>query len=106
VELEAQAALGLLDEGEPRNAIVAAWERFELSSEDLGFGRRPWETSSEFVLRMLAVVRADHGAVMRLEALYREARYSTHPLGEDARDRARAALMDIQGSLLDRAARR
>jgi hypothetical protein len=106
VEQEAQAALELLDDGEPRNAIVAAWEGFELSSEDLGFGRRPWETSSEFVLRMLAVVQADRGAVLRLEGLYREARYSTHPLGEDARDRARSALLDIQRSLLDRTLRR
>ena len=106
VEQEARAALELVDEGEPRNAIVASWERFELSADELGFGRRPWETSSEFVLRMLAVVEADHGAVMRLEGLYREARYSTHPLGEDARAQARAALLDIQGSLLDRRVRR
>jgi hypothetical protein len=106
VEREAGAALQLLDDGEPRNAIVASWERFELSADDLGFGRRPWETSSEFVLRMLAVVEADHGAVARLESLYREARYSTHVLGEEAREQARAALLEIQGSLLDRGVRR
>ena len=102
VERETRAALDLLDQGEPRNAIVAAWERFEQSADDLGFGRRPWETSSEFVLRMLAVVSADHGAVMRLEGLYREARYSTHVLGESRREEARAALLDIQSSLLVR----
>ena len=106
VEREARAALELVEDGEPRNAIVASWERFEVSAADLGFGRRPWETSSEFVLRMLAVVEADRGAVMRLENLYREARYSTHVLGEDARDRARAALQEIQVSLLDRGVRR
>ena len=106
VEREARAALELLNEGEPRNAIVAAWERFEISADELGFGRRPWETSSEFVLRMLAIVAADRGAVMQLEGLYREARYSTHPLGEQARADARAALLEIQGSLLDRRVRR
>jgi hypothetical protein len=106
VEREARAALELLDEGEPRNAIVAAWERFEVSADELGFGRRPWETSSEFVLRMLAIVAADRGAVMRLEGLYREARYSTHPMDEQARGDARTALLEIQGSLLDRRARR
>ena len=106
VEREARAALELLNDGEPRNAIVASWERFELSADELGFGRRPWETSSEFVLRMLTVVEADHGAVTRLERLYREARYSTHVLGEDAREQARAALLEIQGSLLDRGVRR
>ncbi len=106
VERETQAALGLLDDGEPRNAIVAAWERFEVSADELGYGRRSWETSSEFVLRMLAVVSADRGAVMRLEGLYREARYSTHPMGEQARADARTALLAIQGSLLERRARR
>jgi hypothetical protein len=106
VEKQARAALELLDEGEPRNAIVAAWERFEVGADELGFGRRPWETSSEFVLRMLAIVAADHGAVMQLESLYREARYSTHPMGERERAEARTALLEIQGSLLDRKVRR
>ena len=102
VEQETSAALDDLDEGEPRNAIVAAWSRFEASADEVGFGRRPWETSSEFVLRMLTVVRADRGAVMRLESLYREARYSSHPMGDEARQAARSALLDIQSSLLDR----
>ena len=33
---------------------------------------------------------------MSLAALYREARFSTHPIGEEMRDRAREALQQVQ----------
>ena len=47
----------------PRNAIVACWDRFEEHAERAGLARRPWETSSEFTLRLLDLVSADRGAV-------------------------------------------
>jgi hypothetical protein len=99
VGADTEDALQLLGQGEPRNGIVAAWDRFETSAASLNLQRRPWETSSEFVLRMLDVVAADDLAVTALERLYREARYSTHALGEDARADAEQALRRIQGSL-------
>ena len=99
VVADAQLALDLLDEGEPRNAIVAAWDRLEVTAATLYLQRRPWETSSEFVIRMLDDVRADGEAVVALEALYREARFSTHPLTEDDRAAAAEALGRIRASL-------
>jgi hypothetical protein len=88
-----------LESGEPRNAIVACWDHFEDAAGRVGLGRRRWETSSEFTVRLLRDLDADTGAVGRLAALYREARFSEHPLGEEARSRALAALEDIHASL-------
>ncbi|MGI8523820.1 MAG: DUF4129 domain-containing protein [Nocardioides sp.] len=93
-----EAYLALLA-GEPRNAIVACWDRFEQQAELVDAARKPWETSSEFTWRLLAAVSADAAAVGRLEALYREARFSTHPIDEGRRTRATEALRAIHLSL-------
>ena len=88
-----------LRDGEPRNAIVAAWRRFEVQGARAGVGREPWETSSEFVLRILDRVDAESGAVNRLAQLYREARFSDHEITESHRDEALGALDRIRRSL-------
>ena len=90
----------VLLEGSPRNAIVECWHRFEEQAAGAGLERHPWETSSEFTLRMLDLVAADSGAVAELAVLYREARFSTHSLDEAARERAVADLDAIHAGLL------
>ena len=85
--------------GHPRNAIVACWDRFEEQAERIHASRRPWETSSEFTLRLLDAVSADAAAVSRLEALYREARFSAHEIDEGRRQAAVEALRAIHASL-------
>lgn len=89
----------LLEVGDPRNAIVAAWHRFEEQAAEAGVRRRPWETSAEFTLRVLDLVDADSKQVARLAALFREARFSEHELGEPARAEAIAALDAIHAGL-------
>jgi len=96
---EAASHRGLLIEGHPRNAIVACWHRFEESAAAAGVRRRPWETSSEFTIRVLDAVSADSTAVRSLGDLYRDARYSTHDLTEVDRTRAIEALDVIHDSL-------
>jgi hypothetical protein len=90
----------LLEEGSPRNAIVECWHRFEQQAAGAGLERHPWETSSEFTLRMLDLVSADSHAVAELAVLYREARFSTHTLDEATRQRAVADLDAIHAGLL------
>lgn len=89
----------LLLGGHPRNAIVACWDRFEEQAERVNASRLPWETSSEFTLRLLEAVSADSAAVSRLESLYREARFSEHEMGEPSRQQAIDALRAIHASL-------
>jgi hypothetical protein len=85
----------LLDTDSPRNAVVACWHRFESQAETAGVGRHPWETSSEYTMRVLDLVDAYQPAVSRLAALYREARFSEHELTEQHRVDALAALDEI-----------
>lgn len=89
----------LLEEGTPRNGIVACWQRFEVQAGEAGVRRRSWETSAEFTLRVLDLADADAGPVNLLAGLFREARFSDHPLDESARSRALAALDAIHAGL-------
>jgi hypothetical protein len=97
---DAEEQRRVLMEGSPRNAIVECWHRFEVQAAGAGLERHPWETSSEFTLRMLDLVAADSHAVAELAALYREARFSTHPLDEATRTQAVADLDAIHAGLL------
>lgn len=93
----------LLRGGDARNAIVAAWHRFEVQGDRAGVPRRASETSSEYALRILDLAEADTGPVGRLAELYREARFSDHPITEAHRSEALAALAGIRRSLGARA---
>ncbi len=94
--IEQRAAL--LD-GAPRNAIVACWLRLESTVAAAGLQRDDAETSTEFTTRLLASYSLDAQAVDRLAALYREARFSDHAMGETDREAAVAALDAIHESL-------
>ena len=99
VAADAEEQEALLRDGDARNAIVAAWHRFEVQGERAGVARRISETSSEYALRILDLAEADAGPVNRLAELYREARFSDHPVTEDHRSEALAALAGIRHSL-------
>lgn len=78
----------LLAEGEPRNAIVATWLALEQSTAASGLPRRPAETPGEYVSRVLSTWDVDVRALADLADLYREARFSSHTIGPEQRDRA------------------
>lgn len=81
-----------LETGEPRNAIVAAWLGLETSAGATGLPRLPAETSTEYTQRVIGVWPVDSQRLGDLAALYREARFSVHELGEEHRGRAIADL--------------
>jgi hypothetical protein len=93
----------LADESDPRRAVIACWLRLEALAERAGAGRQPSDTASDLVARMLDehLLSAGGGrrAVEELAAVYRLARYAPHPVGEDARDTARAALERLRAEL-------
>ena len=89
----------VLAEGSPRNAIVACWHQFEEQAATAGVRRQPWETSSEFTLRVLDRLAADSAAVTTLAELYRAARHSTHEITEADRAEAQVALDVVHRSL-------
>jgi len=99
MEQDATGQRTLLEQGQPRNAIVGCWHRFEEQATLGGVVRRPWQTTGEYVLGALDLVGADRGAVSRLADLYREARFSDHPMTEGHRQAALEALDTIHHSL-------
>ena len=96
------AQLEAVAEGAPRNGIVACWLRLQASVEEAGVPPRRSDTSAEFVQRVLRSLDLDPRAVATLAALYREARFSEHLVGEDARTAARAALESLHDDLAAR----
>ncbi len=89
----------LLTDGTPRNAVVATWLELERTVADAGVVRRPTETSSELVVRVLSTASAPADALADLAGLFREARFSRHELTEGHRRRAVADLDRVHASL-------
>lgn len=100
------AQLAAVGGGDPRNAIVACWLRLEEVLTVAGVPPGRSETSTEYVVRALRSIDLDPRPMSTLAGLYREARFSEHPVGEEARRSARAALEDLHRDLEVRGARR
>jgi hypothetical protein len=96
---DADAQRAALERGSPRNAIVECWLRLEQAVVAAGVRHDPANTSTEFTVCVLTTLQVDQVAVERLAALYREARFSDHPMGEGARRAAIDALDDIHDGL-------
>lgn len=94
-----QAQLDAVRQGTPRNGIVRCWLRLEKTVADAGVPPRRHETSTEFTVRVLHALDVDPRALGELAALYREARFSEHDLGEPARTKAQAALEQLHEDL-------
>lgn len=99
VERDAVAQRELLLAGEPRNAIVQCWQRLESLLVDVGVERLDSDTSTDLVTRALGRHDVDADALTSFAALYREARFSTHPMGEPERRAALAALDSLHTGL-------
>lgn len=91
-----------LAESDPRNAVVACWVALEEAVQSSGLQRDPSETASELTARVLSRWQVDQGAIRELSAAYREARFSRHPVTEQQRDTAIAAVQRIHEDLRSR----
>ncbi|MET0663622.1 MAG: DUF4129 domain-containing protein [Ilumatobacteraceae bacterium] len=89
---DADAQQAALRRGTPRNAIVECWLRLETAVVAAGVPRQPADTSTDLMLRVLATRRIEPTAIATLAALYREARFSDHPMTEESRRDAIDAL--------------
>jgi hypothetical protein len=95
----ATARMEHLETGTPTDAIVACWVRLEEEVTAAGLKENSARTSSEVVADVLADYDVDASALAELAALYREARFSEHTLGESHRARARDALTTVHVDL-------
>ena len=87
-------------EGEDvRAAVIACYAAMERSLAESGLGRRASDSPADLLQRAGEAGLLVGLAPQQLAALFREARYSTHPMTGAQLDRARTALDDI-GRLL------
>ncbi len=96
---DAAAQVAALRAGTPSNAIIACWQRLETAIAGAGRPAYDWETPTEVTEAVLAEFDVDRDALADLLGLYREARFSRHPLGEPERDRALADLDRLHAGL-------
>ncbi len=90
----------LADDGvDPRAAVIACWVRLEAIAMAAGIERRPGDTPSDLVTRLLDRYRVSEDALTSLTELYHVARYSTRVIASTMRDDARAALGRLRTDL-------
>jgi hypothetical protein len=89
----------LITRGTPGNAVIAAWVALEEAVRSAGVGDDDSRTSAELVTTVLRHHHVDRAPLDTLAALYREARFSRHPITEAQRTSARDALVQVQTDL-------
>ncbi|MFG2815848.1 DUF4129 domain-containing protein [Streptomyces sp. NPDC048410] len=94
----------LLDGTDARAAVIACYAAMEESLAESGVTRRASDSAQDLLERAVAGGLPTGAAAAALTALFREARYSTHPMDGSHRDRAAAALAEIADGLRSRTA--
>lgn len=103
VTADADEQFAMLRGGVARNAIVSCWLRLENLAVAADVEHPPADTSAELAARVLSRFAVDENAITTLSALYREARFSDHEMGESARAQALVALDAVHEGLRRRA---
>jgi hypothetical protein len=85
--------------GQIRDAVILCWYRLQQTAEAAGLRRSPADTSAELADRLLATLPLSEEPLNRLAALYREARFSSHPIPAAAVRQAQADLARLRSEL-------
>src|SRR5262249_52204662 len=94
-----EQALARLDEGPVADVIVACWLGLEEAAARAGPRRRPAGASAALAGPGPAEHPVSGRTLRRLAALYREARFSRHVLGDDVRTEARSLFERVRNEL-------
>jgi uncharacterized protein DUF4129 len=86
-------------EPDPRRAVIAAYARLETELETIGRPRRLPEAPLEYMVRILAELRVDAGALRRLVDLFEWARFSDHLVDRRMKEEAIEALVGVRRGL-------
>jgi hypothetical protein len=84
---------------DPRQAVIAAYERMERVLAGFGLPALSFETPLEYLERALTRLEASRGALVRLTDLFETARFSTHEVGSGMRYEAEQALGKLRAEL-------
>lgn len=99
--------IGLLDEAiealrnhpDQREATIAAWARLETAVEVVGVTRRPSDTPSQFLERVLGAVASSGPAVERLTGAFERAMFSPHTIDRQTQLESVDALVAVRDEL-------
>lgn len=94
-----RATMAQVADGQIRDGVILCWRRLEQTAEAAGLRRSPADTSSDLAGRLLASMPLSEAPLNRLAALYREARFSSHPIPREAVAQARADLAQLRAEL-------
>ena len=85
---------------EYRKAIFICYENLCSTLMKGGFLRRNFETVREFETAIRKALPISEAALISLDRIFEEARYSSHVLGDSHRDNAQLALSSVMLSLI------
>lgn len=94
-----QAMEDVIEERDPRQAVIAAWVRLEGALGRAGTPRRQAEAPFEYVTRVLSRLEISPAGVRRLASLFEWARFSPHTVDDAMRQEAIAALGSVRAEL-------
>lgn len=86
--------------GDPRLAVIAAYEGMEQVLAVQGVARQRSETPLEYLERALGGLRSSREALVRLTRLFESARFSAQPVDQQMRAEAEGALSELRSELL------
>lgn len=95
----ADRALVEVEQPDAREAVVRAWLLLGAAAADAGLPAEPSETATEYARRIASAFAVPTPELHRLAELYREARFSTHPVAETQRAEARELLQRLRTGL-------
>jgi hypothetical protein len=89
----------LLNEQDPRRAVVAAYARMERALAAHGLPRQRSEAPAEYLERALEELSASASSASRLTRLFEWARFSDHPVEPGMKEEAIQALVAVRDEL-------
>jgi uncharacterized protein DUF4129 len=89
----------LRSEADPRRAIIAAYARLERVLAASGIARHAFETSDEYLVRVLQDLELRPGAISRLTELFTQAKFSHHDVDSTMKESAIEALGEVRHEL-------
>jgi hypothetical protein len=84
---------------DPRAAVLAAYARMEAALAAVGLARRPSDAPREYLARLQSALGVARAPAALLTELFERARFSPHPIDEDARRQAIVALDALRSDL-------
>lgn len=99
VQLDLVAASVALATGRPKEAIIRCWLQVQDDVANAGVPVLETETSAEYVQRVISAVSIDPTPIEKLAALYGEARFSKHEMGDERRTQASECLTQVNDAL-------